>query len=64
MDQGIATLDWTSFLERGNLDSETLGGNNLYITCTMEPEKAHLQEEKNEFNVQKMQRQWRVLMVF
>lgn len=28
MDQGIATSDWTSFLERGNLDFETLGGSN------------------------------------
>ena len=32
MDQGIATSAWTGFLERENLASETLGGNNLYIT--------------------------------
>lgn len=64
MHQGIATPVWTSFLERGDLDSETLGGNSLCITWTTEAEKAGLQGEKNEVNVQKMKRQLRILAVF
>lgn len=53
MDQGVACPVWTSFLERGDIDSETRGGNILCITRTVKAEKACLQRENIEVNMQK-----------